>query len=459
MRVPPVGLAHSSNGPMRPREEVGARAVLAPPRCSSSSTGSSSTPSSCHGASDARTLETHADGKTARIDIDFHGVTRALHDRQRQPAAGIDRHHAADGPFRHLHGEWRFVALASTACKSNSSSRTNSRPTLLETARWAPSSVISRTRSSTPSFDAPNRVYAQRMNVTVVWATSCVQDIVDVDAARRARRSPTRSRNPDSSRPTARSRRDSDSPCYGRRAAAEAALADGDRVELTRPLDVDPKVARDAEPAQATGQSRASDRDSAPIGLAFARSRPNRGQCRPMRPACLGATSRCFVAAARRRRLSPIRVIDARARSRRAFSPSAPPPSGMPRVERVDARRRVSSTSALDLIGIRYKWGGKTPATGLDCSGLVRYVFQQVTGVTLPRTAKDMSRIGEQVALPDLKPGDLVFFNTRRLRVLACRHLPRRQPFRPRAAARTRSRGRDDRLDASGKSASTARGG
>jgi cell wall-associated NlpC family hydrolase len=72
------------------------------------------------------------------------------------------------------------------------------------------------------------------------------------------------------------------------------------------------------------------------------------------------------------------------------------------------------TSAALDLIGIRYKWGGNTPATGLDCSGLVRYVFQQVTGVTLPRTAKDMSRLGEQVAVADLKPGDLVFFNTRR---------------------------------------------
>jgi cell wall-associated NlpC family hydrolase len=75
---------------------------------------------------------------------------------------------------------------------------------------------------------------------------------------------------------------------------------------------------------------------------------------------------------------------------------------------------QVLTTTALDLIGIRYKWGGNTPETGLDCSGLVRYVFQQVTGVTLPRTAKDMSRLGEQVAARDLKPGDLVFFNTRR---------------------------------------------
>ena len=72
------------------------------------------------------------------------------------------------------------------------------------------------------------------------------------------------------------------------------------------------------------------------------------------------------------------------------------------------------ATAALDLIGIRYKWGGETPATGLDCSGLVRYVFQQVTGVMLPRTARDMSRLGDEIAIRDLQPGDLVFFNTRR---------------------------------------------
>ena len=72
------------------------------------------------------------------------------------------------------------------------------------------------------------------------------------------------------------------------------------------------------------------------------------------------------------------------------------------------------TSTALDLIGIRYKWGGNTPETGLDCSGLVRYVFQQVTGVTLPRTAKDISRLGTEVAAADLQPGDLVFFNTRR---------------------------------------------
>jgi cell wall-associated NlpC family hydrolase len=72
------------------------------------------------------------------------------------------------------------------------------------------------------------------------------------------------------------------------------------------------------------------------------------------------------------------------------------------------------TASALDLLGIRYRWGGTSPQTGLDCSGLVQFVFQQATGVTLPRSAKEMSRLGEKVSLTDLRPGDLVFFNTRR---------------------------------------------
>jgi cell wall-associated NlpC family hydrolase len=72
------------------------------------------------------------------------------------------------------------------------------------------------------------------------------------------------------------------------------------------------------------------------------------------------------------------------------------------------------SSYALGLLGVNYKFGGNTPETGLDCSGLVRYVFQQVTGVDLPRTAKAMSGVGDSVAIADLKPGDLVFFNTRR---------------------------------------------
>lgn len=67
---------------------------------------------------------------------------------------------------------------------------------------------------------------------------------------------------------------------------------------------------------------------------------------------------------------------------------------------------------AMLLIGVRYQWGGNTPKSGMDCSGFVRYVFQDTLGLLLPRRAIDMSRVGRKVSRSNLQPGDLVFFNT-----------------------------------------------
>jgi cell wall-associated NlpC family hydrolase len=69
---------------------------------------------------------------------------------------------------------------------------------------------------------------------------------------------------------------------------------------------------------------------------------------------------------------------------------------------------------AMSLVGIHYRRGGSSPESGLDCSGLVRYVFKQSNNIDLPRTSAEMSRVGEQVDKKDLQPGDLVFFNTLR---------------------------------------------
>ena len=69
---------------------------------------------------------------------------------------------------------------------------------------------------------------------------------------------------------------------------------------------------------------------------------------------------------------------------------------------------------ALSFIGVRYKWGGNSPDTGFDCSGLIRYVYSQITGQALPRNAHDLSAVGETVDRTELQPGDLVFFNTLR---------------------------------------------
>jgi cell wall-associated NlpC family hydrolase len=68
--------------------------------------------------------------------------------------------------------------------------------------------------------------------------------------------------------------------------------------------------------------------------------------------------------------------------------------------------------NALSLTGVRYKYGGNSPETGFDCSGFVRYVFRQATDLTLPHGARAISQLGQTVAVSDLRPGDLVFFNT-----------------------------------------------
>ncbi len=67
---------------------------------------------------------------------------------------------------------------------------------------------------------------------------------------------------------------------------------------------------------------------------------------------------------------------------------------------------------AMGLIGIHYKSGGNTPEHGLDCSGLVRYVFKEAWGTILPRTTLEISQMGEKITPQDLQPGDLVFYNT-----------------------------------------------
>lgn len=69
---------------------------------------------------------------------------------------------------------------------------------------------------------------------------------------------------------------------------------------------------------------------------------------------------------------------------------------------------------ALSMIGTPYKFGSSKPDKGMDCSGFVRHVYKESSDLSLPRTARDMSREGEEVAESDLRPGDLVFFNTLR---------------------------------------------
>jgi cell wall-associated NlpC family hydrolase len=68
---------------------------------------------------------------------------------------------------------------------------------------------------------------------------------------------------------------------------------------------------------------------------------------------------------------------------------------------------------ALSLLGVPYRFGGNDPATGLDCSGLVRHVFRAAKGVDLPRRSVEIGKVGRAIKRDELVPGDLVFFNTR----------------------------------------------
>ena len=60
-------------------------------------------------------------------------------------------------------------------------------------------------------------------------------------------------------------------------------------------------------------------------------------------------------------------------------------------------------------VGVRYRYGGRSPATGFDCSGLVYYSHHQV-GIAVPRTTRDQFRETRSVNRANLRPGDLVFF-------------------------------------------------
>ena len=69
--------------------------------------------------------------------------------------------------------------------------------------------------------------------------------------------------------------------------------------------------------------------------------------------------------------------------------------------------------NAMNFLGVPYRRGG-TDERGFDCSGFVRSMYEQTIGLVLPRRAKDQAAVTEKIEKQDLKPGDLVFFNTMR---------------------------------------------
>ena len=67
---------------------------------------------------------------------------------------------------------------------------------------------------------------------------------------------------------------------------------------------------------------------------------------------------------------------------------------------------------AFSLIGVKYRYGGKSADTGFDCSGFIRHVFAETLALALPHSSYAMSRLGNNIEKDGLQPGDLVFYKT-----------------------------------------------
>lgn len=90
---------------------------------------------------------------------------------------------------------------------------------------------------------------------------------------------------------------------------------------------------------------------------------------------------------------------DARISTRDHVAMPLPPPT----------RGERAARFALGEVGIPYRWGGESPTSGFDCSGLVRWAYLRV-GVELPHSSFALYDEGRTIARSRLEPGDLLFF-------------------------------------------------
>lgn len=89
--------------------------------------------------------------------------------------------------------------------------------------------------------------------------------------------------------------------------------------------------------------------------------------------------------------------------------------SGYLKAKRITKEPEISMDpvvqKAKSYVGVPYVFGGNSPDLGFDCSGLTQYVFREVLGVYLPRSAEQQWAIGQKVKLEDIRPGDVLFFS------------------------------------------------
>jgi len=107
---------------------------------------------------------------------------------------------------------------------------------------------------------------------------------------------------------------------------------------------------------------------------------------------------------------STLTVPEARSTAERPEPVRATPRTGArPSTNESSGRVRTQVVNtALDMIGTPYRYGGNTPS-GFDCSGLVHYAYR-AAGISVPRTTGDQLDTARGIALPQARPGDLLFF-------------------------------------------------
>lgn len=79
---------------------------------------------------------------------------------------------------------------------------------------------------------------------------------------------------------------------------------------------------------------------------------------------------------------------------------------------KADGAGREILMYTMGLLDVDYRFGGNNPEAGLDCSGMVVYIYKNALNVSLPRTAAEIAAVSTPVARNKLRVGDLVFFNT-----------------------------------------------
>ncbi len=78
----------------------------------------------------------------------------------------------------------------------------------------------------------------------------------------------------------------------------------------------------------------------------------------------------------------------------------------------VSGDRREVVLYALGLLGVNYQFGGDNPEAGVDCSGMVNFIYKNALGVNLPRSAAQIAKASKPIPRHALRAGDFVFFNT-----------------------------------------------